>query len=183
VARFVVLLRGVNLAGRNRLSMPELREALEEAGFEEVSTYVQSGNVVLSSSKSATQVRGDVERLLADRFGLDVAVVVRTRAELARVVERNPLGTVAKNPKLYQVTFLESAPKSELLRRLESAAAGKEQVVSDGSELYAWHPDGIGRSKLAALMSGKALGVTGTARNWTTVTKLLEQADGARANG
>jgi uncharacterized protein (DUF1697 family) len=177
VARLIVLLRGVNLAGLNRVSMPELREALEDAGFEDVRTYVQSGNVVLSSSKSAKQVRSDVERLLADRFGLDVQVLVRTRAELAAVVKRNPLGKVTKNPKLYQVTFLESAPTAEIVRKLEATAQGKEQVTLHGRELYAWHPDGVGRSKLAALMSGKGLGVTATARNWTTVTKLLELAD------
>ena len=177
MARLIVLLRGVNLAGRNRVAMPQLREALEEAGFEDVSTYVQSGNVVLSSKKSAKRVQSDVERLIADRFGLDVSVVVRTRADLAAVVERNPLGKVAKNPKLYQVTFLDKAPSADVVRKLEAAAAGKEQVKHVGRELYAWHPDGVGRSKLAALMSGKGLGVTGTARNWTTVTKLLAMAD------
>ena len=177
MARLIVLLRGVNLAGRNRVSMPQLREALEEAGFEDVTTYVQSGNVVLSSSKSAKRVRSDVEHLLADRFDLDVSVIVRSRAELARVVERDALGRVAKNPKLYQVTFLESAPGAELMRKLEAAAAGRERVLSAGRELYAWHPDGVGRSKLAALMAGKGLGVTATARNWTTVTKLLELAN------
>jgi uncharacterized protein (DUF1697 family) len=176
VARLVVLLRGVNLVRRNRIAMPALREALEEAGYEDVGTYVQSGNVVLSSRKSAKRVQSDVARLLADRFDLDVAVLVRTRAELARVVERNPLGKVATNPRHYQVTFLESAPSAEVLRKLEAAAAGKERVVHSGRELYAWHPGGQARSKLAALMAGKGLGVTGTARNWTTVTKLLELA-------
>ena len=68
MARLIVLLRGVNIASRNRISMPDLREALEEEGFEDVSTYVQSGNVVLTSNASAKQVRIDVERLLADRF-------------------------------------------------------------------------------------------------------------------
>ena len=174
----IVLLRGVNLAGRNRLSMPQLRQALEEAGFEDVSTYVQSGNVVLSSSKPAKQVRADVKRLLAKRFGLDVEVVVRTRAELAKVVGRNPLGKVAESPRLYQVTFLERAPSADVMRKLEAAASGEERVLAEGRELYAWHPDGVGRSKLAALMAGKGLGVTATARNWTTVTKLLELADG-----
>jgi uncharacterized protein (DUF1697 family) len=177
VARLIVLLRGVNLAGRNRVSMPKLREALGEAGFEDVSTYVQSGNVVLSSESSAKRVRGDVQKLIADRFGLDLEVVVRTRSELAKVIERNPLGKVAKTPKLYQVTFLESAPSAEVVRKLEAAVSGKERVLADGRELYAWHPDGVGRSKLAALMSGKGLGVVGTARNWTTVTKLLAMAD------
>ena len=157
--------------------MPDLREALEEAGFEDVATYVQSGNVVLSTTRSVTRVRTDVERLLADRFDLDVKVVVRTRTELAKVVERNPLGKVATNPKLYQVTFLEKAPAADVLRKLEAAAAGKEQVAHVGRELFAWHPDGVARSKLAALMAGKGLGVTATARNWTTVTRLLEMAD------
>ena len=175
--RLVVLLRGVNLAGRNRVSMPKLREALEEAGFEDVSTYVQSGNVVLSTKASPKKVAGEVERLVSDRFGVDSKVVVRTRAELAKVVERNPFGKVAKNPKLYQVTFLETAPSAELVRSLEAAAAGKEKVEHSGRELYAWHPDGVARSKLAALMSAKGLGVTGTARNWSTVTKLLELAN------
>jgi uncharacterized protein (DUF1697 family) len=177
VARLIVLLRGVNLAGRNRVAMSQLREALEESGFEDVSTYVQSGNVVLSSKTAAKQVGAEVERLIAKRFDLDIKVVVRTRAQLVAVVKRNPFGKVAKNPKLYQVTFLEKAPPAEVMRKLEAAASGKEQVAHIGRELYAWHPDGVGRSKLAALMSGKGLGVTATARNWTTVTRLLEMAD------
>ena len=177
MARLIVLLRGVNLAGRNRVAMPQLRDALDESGFEKVSTYVQSGNVVLSSRASAKRVGADVEKLIAERFGLHIDVVVRTRAQVAAVVKRNPFGKVAKNPKLYQVTFLEKPPAAEVVRKLEAAAAGKEQVVHIGRELYAWHPDGVGRSKLAALMSGKGLGVTATARNWTTVTKLLAMAD------
>jgi uncharacterized protein (DUF1697 family) len=177
VARLIVLLRGVNLVSRNRIAMGELRETLEEAGFEDVGTYVQSGNVVLSTTLSAKRVRSDVERLLVDRFDLEVKVVVRTRAELAKVVERNPLGKVATNPKLYQVTFLDAAPTAEVLRKLEAVAAGKEHVIHIGRELFAWHPDGVARSKLAALMAGKGLGVTATARNWTTVTKLLAMAD------
>jgi uncharacterized protein (DUF1697 family) len=177
VARLIVLLRGVNIASRNRISMPDLREALEEAGFDDVSTYVQSGNVVLTSKASAKQVGSEVRRLIADTFGLDIPVVVRTRAQLAAVVKRNPFGKVATNPKLYQVTFLEKTPSAEIVRKLEAVAAGKEQVAHIGRELYAWHPDGVARSKLAALMAGKGLGVTATARNWRTVTKLLELAD------
>jgi uncharacterized protein (DUF1697 family) len=177
VARLIVLLRGVNLAGRNRVAMPQLREALEESGFENVSTYVQSGNVVLSSTASAKGVVAEVERLISERFGLDIKVVVRTGAQLAAVEKRNPLGKVAKNPKLYQVTFLEKAPSADVMRKLEAAAAGEEQVVHIGRELYAWHPDGVGRSKLARLLSGKELGASATARNWSTVTALLALAD------
>ena len=86
--------------------MARLREALEEAGFSDVRTHLQSGNVVLSSKTKPEQTARKCERLIDDEFGLEIDVVVRTPAELARVVERNPLGKVAKDPKRYQVSFL-----------------------------------------------------------------------------
>ena len=175
--RQIVLLRGINIGSRNRIAMPALREALEEDGFDDVKTYVQSGNVVLTSRAAPVTVARKVERLIADRFALDIDVVVRTRDELAEVVRRNPLGKVAKNPKRYQVSFLDTAPDPEVVRKLEGLAAGGEQLVADGREIYAWHPDGVARSKLWAALAGRGLGVTATARNWTTVTKLLELAD------
>ena len=177
MARLIVLLRGINLGARNRLSMPELREALEDAGYADVRTYLQSGNVVLTSTAAAKKVASECERLIADGFGLEIAVVVRTRNELAKVVERNPLGRLAKDPKRYQVSFLEAKPTAGTVRELEEVATGGEKVVSIGRELYAWHPDGVARSKLWARLAGKSVGTTATARNWTTVTKLLELAD------
>ncbi|HEY6605062.1 MAG TPA: DUF1697 domain-containing protein, partial [Gaiellaceae bacterium] len=101
MAQLIVLLRGVNIGPRNRVPMPELRELLTEAGFDDVRTYVQSGNIVLSSTKTPSQVSRAVEREIARAFGLDIAIVVRTRAELAKVVQRNPLGDVADDPKRY----------------------------------------------------------------------------------
>ena len=174
--RLVVLLRGVNLVSHNRVSMPELRQSLAEAGFEDVETYLQSGNVVLASDLAPEQLASAVARLVAERFGLDVGVVVRTRAELAKVVARNPLGRLATDPKRYQVTFLDGEPDPDALQALEGVAVGGERLVCKGRELYTWHPDGIGRSKLARLLSGKSLGVTATTRNWSTVTSLLELA-------
>jgi uncharacterized protein (DUF1697 family) len=157
--------------------MPKLRSALEDAGFDNVATYVQSGNIVLSSGDSAAKVARGVERLIKKEFGLEIPAVVRTRAQLAAVVKRNPLGKVAKNPKRYQVSFLEKKPTAALMRKLEEVAAPAERVVAHGREIYAWHPEGVARSKLWAALAGKGLGVTATARNWTTVTKLLELAD------
>jgi uncharacterized protein (DUF1697 family) len=177
VARLIVLLRGINLGGRNRISMPELREALGDAGFDDVRTYLQSGNVVLTTTAPATKVARECEQVIADRFGLEIDVVARTRNELAKVVERNPLKRVAKDPKRYQVSFLAAKPGPKLVRKLADAAVPPEKLVTIGRELYAWHPDGVARSKLWAQLAGKGLGVTATARNWTTVTKLLELAD------
>jgi uncharacterized protein (DUF1697 family) len=177
VARYIALLRGINLGARNRIAMPKLRTALDEAGFEDVRTYLQSGNVVLSSSDSAANVARDFERLIKKAFGLEIPVVVRTRAQLAQVVKRNPLGKVAKNPKRYQVSFLEKKPSAALVRKLEEVAAPSERMAAHGREIYAWHPEGVARSKLWTELAGKGLGVTATARNWTTVTKLLELAE------
>jgi uncharacterized protein (DUF1697 family) len=156
--------------------MPALRDRLDEAGFEEVATYLQSGNVVLSSTGKAAEIEAACRRAIADGFGLDVDVLVRSRAELARIVRLDPLGGIATDPKRYQVTFLSKKPPAEVVRNLEALAAGKERLAASGRELYAWHPDGIGRSKLAARMAGKDLGVVATSRNWVTVTALLEMA-------
>ena len=177
MARVAVFLRGVNLVSRNRVSMPVLREALEEAGFEDVTTYVQSGNVVLTTTRPAKALPGAVAAVVKERFGIDIGVVVRTRTELEKVLERNPLADVAKDPKRYQVTFLDGAPDPAAVDRLEAAAAGGETVVHVGRELYSWHPDGMGRSKLGRLLSDKGLGVTATSRNWATVTAVLALAD------
>jgi uncharacterized protein (DUF1697 family) len=177
VKRQIVLLRGINLGSRNRIAMPDLRDALAEAGFEDVRTYLQSGNVVLSSGAAAKRVAQTCERQIASRFGLDIAVVVRTRDELAKVVARDPLGDVASNPKRYQVSFLDGKLPAAVVRKLEAAAAPQERFVVDGREVYAWHPAGVARSKLWTLLAGRDLGVTATARNWTTVTKLLALAD------
>lgn len=173
----IVLLRGINLGSRNRIAMPQLRDALTEAGFDGVKTYLQSGNVVFSSKGSADQVARKCERLIAEEFGLDIPVVTRTRAQLAKVVERDPLGKVAVDPKRYQVSFLTSKLSAEVIRKLEAAAVPSEQFVVEGREVYAWHPKGVARSKLWTLLAGKGLGVTATARNWTTVTSLLALAD------
>jgi uncharacterized protein (DUF1697 family) len=178
VARHVVLLRGINIGPRNRIAMPALREALEGAGFTDVQTYVQSGNVVLESRAKPETVRRKVEKLIADRFGLEIAVVVRTKAELAAIVKRNPHAQVATEPKRYQVTFLEQELAATVVRELEQAAADGELVVVAGREVYAWHPQTIARSKLWAKLAGQGLGVTATSRNWTTVEALLELAGG-----
>jgi uncharacterized protein (DUF1697 family) len=177
VARLVVLLRGINLGSHNRIAMPKLRELLDGAGFDDVGTYVQSGNVVLTSGASPATVARTCRRLIAEELGLEIDVVVRTRNELATVVRRNPLGDVAVDPKRYQVSFLDRKPPSAVLDKLEAAAAPQERFAAIGREIYAWHPGGVARSKLWALLAGRGLGVTATARNWTTVTKLLELAD------
>ena len=175
--RRILLLRGINLGSNKRVAMPELRELLSNAGFEDVRTYVQSGNVVLRNAETPRALEARAERLIAERFGFEVPVVARTRDELAAVVERDPLGDVAVNPKRYQVSFLADELDDEAVERLQAVAARGERLLVAGRELYAWHPDGVARSKLWAKLAGADLGVKATARNWTTVTTLLAMAD------
>ena len=136
-----------------------------------------AGNVVLRSDLGPGAVARSSEARIAEVLGLEIAVVVRTRDELAAVVERNPLRDVAVNPKRYQVSFLNEELDPDSVQRLAALAAPSERFVALGRELYAWHPDGVARSKLWARLASKSLGVTATARNWTTVTALLEMAD------
>lgn len=172
-----MLLRGINVGPNNRIAMPALREALAEAGYENPRTYVQSGNVVLDSDASPSELAERVTALLTAQFSLTVPVVVRTHKELAQIVKHNPLADVATDPKRYQVSFLSAPLDPEVVERLDAVRAEPERLVVEGREIYAWHPDGVARSKLWNALAGK-LGVTATARNWKTVTTLLEMADG-----
>jgi uncharacterized protein (DUF1697 family) len=173
MARLAVLLRGVNVGGNNRLPMAELRSALAGAGFTEVASYLQSGNVVLSGDRTADSVARRCEGVIRERFGLDVRAVVRTREELAAVVGADPIPGASADPRRYQVTFLEVAPDPGILARLAEVATPMERFAVIGREIYAWHPEGVARSRLATLLAGRAFKVAATARNWTTVTALL----------
>src|SRR5690242_3594178 len=158
--------------------MAELRNRLAGAGLAGARTHLQTCNVVVESDEPRDAVVQRCERTIAGAFGLDVRAVVRTREDLARVVERDPLGHVATTPKRYLVTFLAAPPPPGLLPRLQALAEPPEQLVADGCELYAWHPETVAGSRLWAALAGRGLGVTATARNWTTVTALLALAGG-----
>ena len=177
MGRHVAFLRGINLGGSRRVPMKELRAALEEAGYGEVRTLLQSGNVVLTSEAEPAALEHDLSTLLRETFGFDIAVVVRTRDELADVIARDPFGDEANDPARYQVSFLSAEPEAAEAQELEAADVAPERVAVLGREVFAWHPDGIGRSELAKLITDRRLGVEVTARNWRTVTKLLEIAD------
>jgi uncharacterized protein (DUF1697 family) len=174
--RHILLLRGINVGAHNRIAMAELKRLLEAAGMDDVRTYLQSGNVVLSSDVPAAKLAMRCRRAIAEGAELDVGVLVRTRNELAAIVRRNPLADVAVDPKRYQVSFFERAPAAGAVKALAELASGGERLVAIGRELYAWHPSGVARSRLWAGLAARELGAT--ARNWNTVTKLLEIADG-----
>jgi uncharacterized protein (DUF1697 family) len=177
--RYIALLRGINVGGNKKVAMSRLRELLERLGYTSVATLLQSGNAVFTSKeKDPARVVRQVEAAIVKEFGFDVAVIVRTRDELAAVIEANPLDGADDAPSKFLVTFLAGEPDRKKLGELDPAAYRPDEFRAAGREIYARFPNGMGRSKLALVLLGSArLGVTPTARNWNTVRKLLELAD------
>jgi len=177
----IVLLRGINIGPNNRIAMPALRAALADAGFKNPRTYVQSGNIAVGTDLAGSELTDGVVRLITERFGLAVPAVVRSGRELARVVAENPFPEqAAQEPKRLQVSFVEGSLRDDLQAVLEELAAPTERVAVRDRHIYAWHPEGVARSKLWAKLGAKGgLGrdVTVTSRNWTTVLALLEMAN------
>jgi uncharacterized protein (DUF1697 family) len=182
MAAQIALLRGINVGAHNRVPMAELRALLAELGYPDARTLVQSGNIVLGADVSPDRLAGELGEAIADRFEVQTPIVVRTRAELAAVVALDPLGDVAQEHKLYQVSFLSAEPDPQALAKIEQEDFAPERFVHVGREIYAWHPEGIHSSRLARMLSDKRLGVVATARNWKTTTKLLEMASERELN-
>lgn len=159
--------------------MPELRAALAAAGFAGARTYVGSGNVVLDSELPPAELAQSTERLIAERFGLEIRAVVRTRDELEAAIARDPFPQRAVPDKLYHVTFLSDTPPSALVDAVAAQATEAERFAAHGREWYALLAGGSARSKLALKMAAKHPGIVTTARNWTTITALQAMASNA----
>lgn len=180
MARYVALLRGINVGGKKKVPMARLREVLEGLGFTDVATLLQSGNAVFGArERSAAKVTRQLEAALAEALGFEVQVVLRTREELARAVAQNPLPGADEAPSRFLVLFLAAPPDPARLEALDVEAYRPDELRVVGRELYARFPGGLGRSKLAAVLAGPRLGVTATGRNWATVKKLLALAEQA----
>jgi uncharacterized protein (DUF1697 family) len=178
VTRLVVLLRGINVGRHKRIAMPALRELLGELGYEDVRTHLQSGNALVSTEDPPDAVARAVEDRIRERLGFEVDVVVRTADELAAIVESDPLGDVAGDGAKRFVLFLSAPPDPGVVKELERRDFGAEAFAAGAREVYAWCPDGLMDSPLMKALNGAELAPVATARNWNTVTRLLELAHG-----
>jgi uncharacterized protein (DUF1697 family) len=174
MTRHVALLRAVNLAGRSMVSMASLRALLEELGFSEVRSLLQSGNLVFDDDR---RTPAELEHLLEEatmkKLGVRTDCFVRTSKQWGKLVAANPFpGEAKKDPGHFLVVCLKKAPSAAAVKSLQAAIRGREIVRAEGRQAYAIYPDGVGRSKLTAALIEKKLGSRGTARNWNTVLKL-----------
>jgi len=173
---FVLLFRGINVGGHQRVRMDELKELHISLGFKNVVSYIQSGNIVCSSDDAdAAQVQKCIEDGFEKNFGGKAKVVVRTSVELKEIIEKNPFQDQPnKELKWIVVMFLATHPDKTAQEVLLKTYGGPEEIFILGQEVYIYYPDGIGRSKLSNSLLEKKLKTVGTARNWNTVLKLQE---------
>jgi uncharacterized protein (DUF1697 family) len=173
---YVALLRGINLGARNKVSMADLRALFGALGAEDVATYVQSGNVVFKSGKRAGELVQAIEKRIRRDLGLSVTVVLRTEAQLARVLAGNPFANEGREPTTLHVTFLAEKPDRARVREVDPNRAGPDEFRVVGREVYLHCPNGYGRTKLTNAYFEKQLSVAATTRNWRTVTSIAELA-------
>jgi uncharacterized protein (DUF1697 family) len=166
--RHVALLRAVNVGGRSKVPMAELRALFEELGHTDVQTYIASGNVVFSGKPDAKRL----EHAIADRFGVETTVILRTAKQLQAVLDAHPFG---EDTSQTYVTFLAEKPSAAAAKAVHALDVTPDEARVIGKELYLRYPNGLGRSKTPGRVD-RALKIAGTNRNWRTVAKLVELA-------
>jgi uncharacterized protein (DUF1697 family) len=177
VPRYVALLRSVNIGGYGRMAMNDLRGTFGSLGYDDVVTYIQSGNVLFStSSRSEDAIVEAIENRIAHDFGDSPAVLLRTVTDLRRIGSKSPFAKKGADPARHHVTFLDEAPSKAALQALQLPPSGKDELVVDGREVYVNTPNGYAGTKYTGTFIERRLGVVSTTRNWNTVTKLCELA-------
>jgi uncharacterized protein (DUF1697 family) len=176
-APVVALLRGVNVGGV-KVPMDVLKSMLGSAGLEDTHTFLQSGNVIVTPpAGGAPKLIEIIEGVIQDELGLKIRVLVRTRGELAKVVEANPFEGPDVDPTMLHAVFLESKPAPDRLELLDPDRSPTDRFVVSGREIYVHYPGGSGRSRFNLSYIEKQLGIAGTARNWNTVTRLASMLE------
>ncbi len=174
---WVALLRGINVGGKKRVAMSDLRALLESLGYRDVGTYLQSGNAVFTAARGKAK---ELERRIASaidaELGLDVKVLVRTATELTTVIDENPFATRRADPKQLHVVFLSAAPASNKIASVDRDRLAPDQFEPGSRVLYLRLVNGIAGSRMPDWE--RALGLTATTRNWNTVTRLHTLAAG-----
>lgn len=173
---YISMLRGINVAGKKRIKMDELKALYESLGFKNVKTYIQSGNVVFQCSDSnASKLVKKIGEEIKQSFGLTVTVVIRTKEEYKQVIKRNPFQD--KDLSKLHITFLSESVENPPIKRLEMAKSGMEEFDLSGKEIYLFCPNGYGRTKLTNNFFEKQLNISATTRNWRTVNALSAMAE------
>jgi len=174
---FIALLRGINVGGHNKVPMAELRALCGELDWEDVESYIQSGNLLFRAGGRAASLEGGLERAIEQRFGLSVSVLVRAGADWPGYVAGNPFPKASeKEPNLVMLALSKVPPRKDAVERLRERAADGERIERVDDALWIHYAGGSGRSKLSPSVLDRLAGSPVTTRNWRTVLKLDEMA-------
>ena len=179
MSHYISLLRGINVSGQRKIRMGELRVLYESLNFNNVRTYIQSGNVIFENHKTdISELTNTIEAAIEQTFGFAVTTLIRTKKEFYNLIEGNPFLDECKGDitKLH-VTFLSDTPSKSSVNEIRRFDCGSDQFFMSGKEVYLFCPNGYGRTKLSNSFLERKLGVSATTRNWKTVTTLYDLSD------
>jgi uncharacterized protein (DUF1697 family) len=179
MARNVAFLRGVNVGGHGKFPMADFKRLLEQIGATSVKTHLNSGNAAFTSNKKPAGLQKELHAAIVADLGRPVDVVVRTAAQLRKVIDGDPFAGVADDGSKYVVLFLTGTPDHAAVKAIEDRTEdfAPEQFVHIGTEFYVWCPNSLRDAKLPIALADKKMGVAATARNWNTVKRMLELAE------
>lgn len=178
MARHIVLLRGINVGRHNRIAMAEFKALLTDLGYTEVRTLLNSGNAVVTTPDAdSAAVARRIQKAISDSFGLSIAVMVRSRAQVESVIARNPMPEEAERaPSYFHVGFCDPAPPQERLDSIDATKLGADRIMVRAGTCYLWFADGPQNSPLGKAIRAHKLGANMTMRSWNTVRKLVSLA-------
>jgi uncharacterized protein (DUF1697 family) len=175
--KYISMLRGINVSGQKKIKMTDLKSLYESLGFDNVQTYIQSGNVIFESSiLDVEKLKRNIEQNIEKTFGFSVSVIIRSNDEFESIINRNPFigqRSTEDDTKLL-VTFLTDAPPESIANAIQQFVTKPEALEVRGKEIYLHCPNGYGKSKLSNRFLECKLGVKATTRNWKTVKKLYD---------
>ncbi len=176
---FISILRGINVSGQKKILMADLKVLYEGLHFKEVSTYIQSGNVVFKTATKLPDIKlaQKIEQAIYGKYNFEVPVIIRSKEEIGKIIATNPF-VKEKNIDLKKlhVTFLSEFPKKENIEIVNKSDFSPDQFIIEGKEIYLHTPCGYGNTKLSNTFFEKKLKTKATTRNWNTVNKLSEMA-------
>lgn len=174
---YISLLRGINVSGQKKIKMTELAILYENAGFQSIQTYIQSGNVIFTSDKKPQVINNLIKQSIAEKFGFEVPVLVFSAEELGSIVKGNPyLSSEERDIKPYHVTLLSDLPDKKKLSSIKEYRDPPNEFSISGKVIYLKCPLGYGKIKINNTFFEKKLGVKATSRNWKTMLTLAEMA-------
>lgn len=178
---FISVLRGINVSGHRKINMADLKALYQNLGYEDAVTYIQSGNVIFrTKDKNEAKISEAIETAINKQYQFDVPVIIRTAQEMKAIASANPFikGNSAIDQAKLHVTFLGEKPDEELLKKIRQYNYAPDEFIISGREVYLYCPGGYGNTKLSNQFFENKLKVKATTRNWKTINKLIDLAEG-----